>query len=128
MLINTSFNARRTHVCTPKDAHTCFMRTNIDAWFWRRYLLHKQEQEDWIDTGNGVVHQPDSSRKEGLRFAFTLGAAFLFFGAIAWYRDHMAMATALWRLRRVVRGGLVPTRLGPVQRLDAPSAKRSGAS
>ncbi|MFO1116645.1 MAG: SxtJ family membrane protein [Beijerinckiaceae bacterium] len=58
------------------------------------------------------------SRKEGLRFAFTLGAAFLFFGAIAWYRDHMAMATALGGVCAVlfVAGLLVPTRLGPVQR------------
>lgn len=48
VLVNTSFNVRgEPIVCTPKDAHTCFMRTHIDALVMGSYLLHKDEQEEW---------------------------------------------------------------------------------
>jgi carbamoyltransferase len=48
VVVNTSFNVRgEPIVCTPKDAHTCFMRTHLDALVLGSYLLHKDEQEDW---------------------------------------------------------------------------------
>lgn len=51
VLVNTSFNVRgEPIVCTPKDAHTCFMRTHIDTLVLGPYLLHKEEQEEWIET------------------------------------------------------------------------------
>jgi len=51
VLVNTSFNVRgEPIVCTPKDAHTCFMRTHIDALVLGSFLLHKEEQDEWHET------------------------------------------------------------------------------
>ena len=51
VLVNTSFNVRgEPIVCTPRDAHTCFMRTHIDALVLGPFLLHKDEQEEWKET------------------------------------------------------------------------------
>jgi carbamoyltransferase len=57
VLINTSFNVRgEPLVCTPKDAFTCFMRTEIDYLMMGRFLLDKNEQKpmkqdsDWQRT------------------------------------------------------------------------------
>jgi len=53
VVVNTSFNVRgEPIVCTPKDAHTCFMRTHIDALVMGPYLLHKDEQDEWKETGD----------------------------------------------------------------------------
>ena len=46
VIINTSFNVRgEPIVCTPKDAFTCFMRTNMDYLLLGNYLLDKKEQK-----------------------------------------------------------------------------------
>lgn len=46
VIINTSFNVRgEPIVCTPKDAYTCFMRTNMDYLVLGNYLLAKSEQK-----------------------------------------------------------------------------------
>ena len=51
VVVNTSFNVRgEPIVCTPKDAHTCFMRTHIDTLVLGPYLLHKEEQDEWKET------------------------------------------------------------------------------
>jgi carbamoyltransferase len=51
VVVNTSFNVRgEPIVCTPKDAHTCFMRTHIDALVLGPYLLYKEEQDEWKET------------------------------------------------------------------------------
>ena len=51
VLVNTSFNVRgEPIVCTPKDAHTCFMRTHIDLLVLGSYVLHKDEQDEWKET------------------------------------------------------------------------------
>ena len=51
VVVNTSFNVRgEPIVCTPRDAHTCFMRTHIDALVLGPYLLHKAEQPAWKET------------------------------------------------------------------------------
>jgi carbamoyltransferase len=48
VVVNTSFNVRgEPIVCTPKDAHTCFMRTHIDALVLGPFLLYKEEQPAW---------------------------------------------------------------------------------
>jgi carbamoyltransferase len=45
MLINTSFNVRgEPIVCTPEDAHRCFMATDIDVLVLERCVLRKEEQ------------------------------------------------------------------------------------
>lgn len=45
ILINTSFNVRgEPIVCSPHDAYTCFMRTNMDALVLGHHLLLKQGQ------------------------------------------------------------------------------------
>jgi carbamoyltransferase len=45
VLINTSFNVRgEPIVCTPEDAHRCFMRTHIDALVLGPFLLDKADQ------------------------------------------------------------------------------------
>jgi carbamoyltransferase len=45
VVINTSFNVRgEPIVCTPHDAHLCFMRTNMDQLVMGHHLLEKKEQ------------------------------------------------------------------------------------
>jgi carbamoyltransferase len=44
-MINTSFNVRgEPLVCTPADAYTCFMATDIDVLVIDDYVLLKEEQ------------------------------------------------------------------------------------
>lgn len=51
VLINTSFNVRgEPIVCTPEEAFTCFMRTNMDYLCIGNFLLDKREQEPWKET------------------------------------------------------------------------------
>jgi len=45
VIINTSFNVRgEPIVCSPQDAYTCFMRTEMDNLIMGSYLLEKTEQ------------------------------------------------------------------------------------
>lgn len=45
VIINTSFNVRgEPIVCTPKEAHLCFMRTNMDYLLIGNFLINKEEQ------------------------------------------------------------------------------------
>jgi carbamoyltransferase len=55
VIINTSFNVRgEPIVCTPQDAYTCFMRTNMDYLIIGNFLIEKKEQKplnkdiDWL--------------------------------------------------------------------------------
>ena len=55
VLVNTSFNVRgEPIVCSPKDAYTCFMRTEMDYLVLGRCLLDKRDQPplkddmDWM--------------------------------------------------------------------------------
>ncbi len=51
VVVNTSFNVRgEPIVCTPRDAHTCFMRTHIDTLVLGPYVLYKAEQPAWKDS------------------------------------------------------------------------------
>ncbi len=48
LLINTSFNVRgEPIVCTPDEAYTCFMRTDMDYLCMGSFLLSKTEQPPW---------------------------------------------------------------------------------
>lgn len=48
VLVNTSFNVRgEPIVCTPADAYTCFMRTDMDYLVLWPFLLAKDEQPEW---------------------------------------------------------------------------------
>jgi len=50
VIINTSFNVRgEPIVCTPKEAYTCFMRTNMDYLCMGSFLLDKTKQKPWKD-------------------------------------------------------------------------------
>jgi carbamoyltransferase len=45
LLVNTSFNVRgEPIVCTPAEAYTCFMRTEMDCLVMEDYVLDKTEQ------------------------------------------------------------------------------------
>lgn len=53
VLVNTSFNVRgEPIVCTPEDAYICFMRTNIDVLVLENFILFKEEQPDFLETGD----------------------------------------------------------------------------
>ncbi|MFM1920978.1 MAG: hypothetical protein RLZZ303_2612 [Candidatus Hydrogenedentota bacterium] len=53
VLINTSFNVRgEPIVCTPEEAFTCFMRTNMDYLCMGNFLLDKRNQQPWKETEN----------------------------------------------------------------------------
>jgi carbamoyltransferase len=53
VVINTSFNVRgEPIVCSPRDAHTCFMRTHIDTLVLGSFILHKDEQPNWKEATN----------------------------------------------------------------------------
>jgi len=50
VLVNTSFNVRgEPIVCTPKDAYTCFMRTEMDLLVLGEFLLWKDKQPPFDD-------------------------------------------------------------------------------
>lgn len=50
VLVNTSFNVRgEPIVCTPENAYTCFMRTEMDCLVIDNILLLKEEQPKWKD-------------------------------------------------------------------------------
>ena len=45
IVINTSFNVRgEPIVCTPENAHRCFMATNMDILVLERHVLRKEKQ------------------------------------------------------------------------------------
>lgn len=53
VIINTSFNVRgEPIVCTPGEAFTCFMRTDMDHLVLGNYVLHKSEQAPLNDDMN----------------------------------------------------------------------------
>ena len=58
------------------------------------------------------------SAKEGRKFGFTLGMAFIVFGGIAFWRGHETVSIVLWVVggSLLLAGLLLPARLGPVQR------------
>jgi carbamoyltransferase len=51
VIINTSFNVRgEPIVCTPEDAHRCFMRTEMDYLSLGPFLLAKHDQPRWQES------------------------------------------------------------------------------
>jgi len=53
VIVNTSFNVRgEPIVCTPRDAYRCFMRTHIDYLVLGPFLLVKQRQPEWEESGD----------------------------------------------------------------------------
>jgi carbamoyltransferase len=49
VVVNTSFNVRgEPIVCTPEEAYTCFMRTEMDCLVMEDYVLRKDEQGEGI--------------------------------------------------------------------------------
>ncbi len=44
VIVNTSFNVKdEPIVCTPEDAHRCFMKTQMDVLILESYLILKPE-------------------------------------------------------------------------------------
>lgn len=53
VVVNTSFNVRgEPIVCTPEDAYSCFMNTEIDLLVIGQYLFHKKDQPHWSRGSN----------------------------------------------------------------------------
>lgn len=51
VLVNTSFNVRgEPIVCSPADAHRCFMRTHIDHLVLGPFILDKVGQSEWEES------------------------------------------------------------------------------
>ncbi len=47
VIVNTSFNVRgEPIVCTPEDAYTCFMRTEMDMLVMENIILYKEDQPE----------------------------------------------------------------------------------
>lgn len=61
LVVNTSFNVRgEPIVCTPLDAYSCFMRTQMDYLVIGDYLYAKQEQPDWQNMEKWLIKfKPD---------------------------------------------------------------------
>ena len=61
MLINTSFNVRgEPIVCTPEDAFSCFVNTNMDVLVINNFILYKRSQPDYYrNIQNKKVFTPD---------------------------------------------------------------------
>jgi carbamoyltransferase len=50
VIVNTSFNVRgEPIVCTPEDAYTCFMRTEMDVLVMENIILYKEKQPKFKD-------------------------------------------------------------------------------
>jgi carbamoyltransferase len=53
VIVNTSFNVRgEPPVCTPTEAYTCFMRTEMDYLVVGNFLLDKKKQPHWNEKEN----------------------------------------------------------------------------
>lgn len=53
VLVNTSFNVRgEPIVCSPTDAYTCFMRTEMDCLVVGDILMLKEDQPEWKEKDN----------------------------------------------------------------------------
>jgi len=53
VVVNTSFNVRgEPIVCTPEDAYTCFMRTDMDYLVLGSFVLDKATQPEWNEEGD----------------------------------------------------------------------------
>lgn len=53
VLINSSFNVRgEPIVCTPEESYKCFMRTGMDVLAIENFILHKDKQPQFADSGN----------------------------------------------------------------------------
>ena len=51
VLVNTSFNVRgEPIVCTPEQAYTCFMRTEMDVLAIGPFVLEKRRQPPWRES------------------------------------------------------------------------------
>jgi len=58
VVINTSFNVRgEPIVCTPQQAYTCFMRTNMDVLALGSFVLEKSKQKDWKEPDKNWMEQ-----------------------------------------------------------------------
>jgi carbamoyltransferase len=58
VVINTSFNVRgEPIVCTPEEAYTCFMRTNMDFLVLGGFVLDKKQQKDWVEPESNWMEQ-----------------------------------------------------------------------
>lgn len=50
LVVNTSFNVRgEPIICTPEDAYTCFMRTEMDYLVMGDFLLDKKAQPEFVE-------------------------------------------------------------------------------
>lgn len=53
LVVNTSFNVRgEPIICTPEDAYTCFMRTEMDYLVMESFLLDKKVQPKFAEAGD----------------------------------------------------------------------------
>jgi len=53
VLVNTSFNVRgEPIVCTPEDSYRCFMRTEMDLLVIDDFIIYKDEQPTYKDSGD----------------------------------------------------------------------------
>ena len=52
VIVNTSFNVRgEPIVCTPEDSYRCFMRTEMDYLVLETFVLAKEDQPPFVETG-----------------------------------------------------------------------------
>ena len=53
VIVNTSFNVRGEPIVnSPKDAYVCFMRTGMDVLVLENYILLKEEQPEYKESGD----------------------------------------------------------------------------
>ncbi len=70
LVVNTSFNVRgEPIVCTPYDAYSCFMRTDMDVLVMGNTLLHKDEQPDWHEA-KGHIEERDKPSTEPIESSY----------------------------------------------------------
>ena len=135
VLVNTSFNRRgEPIVCTPGDAYTCFMETEMDVLVLEDRVLLKEEQPAAaaldLETMAGEWRpeeppDPGPDRSELRRFGLLMAGAFGALGGILLWRGqspgpYLLAVAALF----VVAGLGVPGGLKPVQRAWMAFAER----
>ncbi len=53
LIVNTSFNVRgEPIVCTPEDSYRCFMRTEMDVLVLENFILRKEDQPPFKESGD----------------------------------------------------------------------------
>jgi len=112
VLVNTSFNVRgEPPVCTPEEAHHCFMKTDMDYLVLGNFLVEKGIRRE-VPKQNAVWKPPLPDESILRRFGLTTGLAFAVLSALGlWRHRDVGWVFLICAAGFILLGALVPKAL-----------------